>query len=760
MAEFVDTVAWDIGDTPHATAQPGRGNDVQPIVESLDNLSHEPLVNISVRSFAGTSSHAELDIYDDVEDSSQLDVPVSDGVYDSLLQQAQLVNQRDSEQKLPWESGVFSSIFGDAMQHVPSASLPVPVPPSGVDTLIVATHESDRAPVEAANKRRIDDSFHSTTLRVKRDLDYHGSLERLWSIALNKWITILSCSQFAGPVGDRINQEIWSGCDGVETLRDVFGLKSPRTVNKRASMILALMDFSSSSTGSAWPLTAATVYDYLNRPESKKSATKGKTILESCRFAKFVVRMPDLDEILDDPFLSGHASRMQATMTGPKQARVLTLDEVKRMEIFMTEEHDLNDKYIMGCCLFALYSRSRWSDLSMLDDLDLDVCNTKDGPFGYVESSTRFQKTSNTATKRRLSMPLVAPIEGVTDVGWALIWFEVLDAVGFRYDMSPVGALCRPPAGEGFSQRSVTSTEIGDFINLVLGLEGSDVISSHSFKATTLAWSSKYGLSEPTRTLLGHHELGSKSLTCYSRDMLARPLAEYQSMLMNIKGGHFKPDLSRSGWMASKQGIDESAEKTRPSHAPVSECPSPSPFPEGAGQCDSALEFERGLNCEKESSLGSWSRVGEEPNSDAIPDAKDVYEDMDASFMYAPVNSSSSSSDDSSSESSSEASSCCEERLQNLHGSALPISEVPGPILQHRKSRVLHKPAKQDGFLACGRKRGAQYELLENGASLKWARCSNCFKGETLSSRNQMADMLQHLADVRGERKAKASHDT
>ena len=240
------------------------------------------------------------------------------------------------------------------------------------------------------------------------------------------------------------------------------------------------------------------------------------------------------------------------------QARVLTLDEVKRMEFFMTEKHDLNDKYIMGCCLFALYSRSRWSDLYiyMLDDLDLDVCNTNEGPFGYVESSTRFQKTGNTATKRRLSMPLVAPIEGVTDVGWALIWFEVLDAVGFRHDASPVGALCRPPAGEGFLRRSVTSTEIGDFMNLVLGLEGHDVFSSHSLKSTTLSWAAKYGLSEPTRTLLGHHELGSKSLTCYSRDMLARPLAEYQSMLMNIKGGHFKPDLSRSGWMASKQGID------------------------------------------------------------------------------------------------------------------------------------------------------------------------------------------------------------
>ena len=519
-------------------------------------------------------------------------------------------------------------------------------------------------------------------------------------------------------------------------------------------MILALMDFSSSSTGSAWPLTASIVYDYLNQPGAKKSATRGKTVLESCRFAKYVLRMPGLDEILDDPFLSGQASRMHANLTERKQARVLTLDEVKQMEFFMIEKHDLNDKYIMGCCLFALYSRSRWSDLSMLDDLDLDVCNTNEGPFGYVESSTRFQKTGNTATKRRLSMPLVAPIEGITDVGWALIWFEVLDAVGFRHDASPVGALCRPPAGEGFLRRSVTSTEIGDFMNLVLGLEGHDVISSHSLKSTTLSWAAKYGLSEPTRTLLGHHELGSKSLTCYSRDMLARPLAEYQSMLMNIKGGHFKPDLSRSGWMASKQGIAVLEEGPGPSQAAASECASPGPPVDGAEPYDPASDFGQDFNCENASSLGSWSRIGGEPAEDLFnEEVQKSCEAEEVDFERVQVDSSSSSSE-SSSESSSDLESCCEERLQNRHGAALPISEVPGPVYQHRKSRVLHKPAKQDGFLACGRKHGEQYELLENGASLKWARCSSCFKGETLTSRAQMADMLQHLADVRREKKS------
>ena len=99
----------------------------------------------------------------------------------------------------------------------------------------------------------------------------------------------------------------------------------------------------------------------------------------------------------------------------------------------------------------------------------------------------------------------------------------------------------------------MTSEEIGDFLNAVLELEGDQCITSHSLKRTTLAWASKYGLPEPTRAMLGHHEMqGGQSMSCYSRDLLARPLSQYQSMLMNIRHGYFLPDESRSGRFVSK----------------------------------------------------------------------------------------------------------------------------------------------------------------------------------------------------------------
>ena len=70
----------------------------------------------------------------------------------------------------------------------------------------------------------------------------------------------------------------------------------------------------------------------------------------------------------------------------------------------------------------------------------------------------------------------------------------------------PFGPICRAPkASGGFYMRSTTSVEIAAFLNaaLALQLEGEGMVTSHALKATTLSWAAKYGLDEPTRTLLG-----------------------------------------------------------------------------------------------------------------------------------------------------------------------------------------------------------------------------------------------------------------
>ena len=80
-------------------------------------------------------------------------------------------------------------------------------------------------------------------------------------------------------------------------------------------------------------------------------------------------------------------------------------------------------------------------------------------------------------------------------------------------------------------------------------------------------------------------------------------------------------------------------------------------------------------------------------------------------------------------------------------------NEVPGPLFQHPNSRVLHRPRRSDELLLCGR-RNSGYRWLPDGASMQWARCHFCFKGEVLTSQGQMASKLDTL---RAERAPAAS---
>ena len=87
-------------------------------------------------------------------------------------------------------------------------------------------------------------------------------------------------------------------------------------------------------------------------------------------------------------------------------------------------------------------------------------------------------------------------------------------------------------------------------INGFIGAAGKSIATtSHSLKSTTLVWWARYGIDATSRAMLGHHSIKDKSLACYSRDLLARPLRELCGMLMKIRLGHFKPDGTRSGYM-------------------------------------------------------------------------------------------------------------------------------------------------------------------------------------------------------------------
>lgn len=748
MAEFFDKVIKDVElyqtaagtDTSEPVTAVHVNNPVATANANVDSLVDSLTVwsrtHTDVQHPAGIhgfSENGELLHDDHVE--VVVHEPVDEGAswishqVDRALQEAHFVNSRNTAPSLPWESGVFATIFGDNDDFLTSNLNACPLPPDVVDTQ--PTVPSVDALTGVSNlilKRDRTDCIFSQVVKLKRDVDHLTSIEESWSKALKKWHTVLACAGYTGLVGAAVKDAVSDGNDYGGILRDVFGNKSPRTANKRASTMLALFAWLDKRNLCVWPVRSDYVAAYIN--ESSKGgagSTRGKTLMEAFRFCKHVMRLPDLDEVIDDPVLSGRVRRLDAARGTIKQSRPLTLAEVKFIEEFMMSDMDVFDRYIAGCILFAIYSRSRWSDLAFLSDLALDTTETELGRVGFVEGSTRFQKTGSTALKRAMQMPLVAPIRGVTDKLWAVDWFHILHQVDFDLTAEPVGAMCRPPMNGMLGTRHLSSEEVGDFLNHMLGLHGENVVTSHSMKATTLTWCAKYGLDEPARTLLGHHELQSQSLACYSRDMLSRPLAQYEAMLLNIRTGHFLPDQTRSGRFVRRPPDDAVSVSEAPPRTRIKVEASPS-----------ALGFD-----DEHSDVGVLGVVdltGPEWSFVSAPDS----EADGARDEQPPISSGESSS-------TSSSSSACEEPLQQKYGADGESRDCDEPVYQHKKSRVLHRPNKVAGLMACGRKVGNSYNFLEHGASFKWARCSICFKGEVIT---KVQDLAEALESVHARRRA------
>lgn len=316
-------------------------------------------------------------------------------------------------------------------------------------------------------------------------------------------------------------------------------MKSPRTVIKRASSLLAFFDWLRKHGQQLWPFEIDNISVYIGDfAADSKGYTRGATFLQACRFAHHVLRIA-LNSVLNDPILSGRSSRLESMKAATKRARILSLVEVRKLEAFLFSDSDLYDRYLTGCILFAIFSRSRWSDLNYLDFLELDVTETPEGPYGYIESGAKFQKAGTSSLKKALVMPLVVPIiHGTLKTPWALRFWEILKECGVDVDASPFGALCRAPLKDGrLGKRPIDTEEVSKFLCNVLGLEGEQRTSSHSFKATTLAWASRFGMEEDARVLLGHHEHQS-----------TRPIKLYESMLLTIRNDAFAPDTTRSGF--------------------------------------------------------------------------------------------------------------------------------------------------------------------------------------------------------------------
>ena len=243
----------------------------------------------------------------------------------------------------------------------------------------------------------------------------------------------------------------------------------------------------------------------------------------------------------------------KAALTRPrrKQARPLTTAEVQFLEGYLKDPtKDIRDRYAVGCFLFVLFNRSRWSDLRLIDSYILDIDENDRNFSGFIEFRTTSHKTAAQVAKHGFPMPLVAPIWGLTSPPWGIAFKTVADRAGCELTPDYAGPLLPAPKADGsWSLRSTSSDEATKWLLEVLKPRSEDLteVSSHSLKASPLSWMAKAGLEPSHRQVLGHHSTGKGSLETYSRDQLSAPLRAFEGVLRQIRIGALCPDKTRSG---------------------------------------------------------------------------------------------------------------------------------------------------------------------------------------------------------------------
>ena len=159
------------------------------------------------------------------------------------------------------------------------------------------------------------------------------------------------------------------------------------------------------------------------------------------------------------------------------------------------------DRFAAGCFLFALFSRSRWSDLRCVYGHTSDILEVEGKITGYLEQQ-----------KQGLSMPLVAPVWGVGKTPWALEFAKVSTLADRPLEtLHNVPLLPAPTEEGGWTNRSTSTQEAKKWLLSVLSRAWDcepEMTTIHCLESTALSWAGKAGLNAEMRQVLGHHSTG------------------------------------------------------------------------------------------------------------------------------------------------------------------------------------------------------------------------------------------------------------
>ena len=340
---------------------------------------------------------------------------------------------------------------------------------------------------------------------------------------------------------------------GIEILDACFGLKSPNTLLKRLYAVKLFNQWLVREHGIFWlPLKESMVWAYLrNMREMKAPASRATSFLEAVRFCHFTMHTDGAAEVMDSLRVKGLASQLYICKKPWRPSDTLTVSEVEFLhECLVDPKRSDIDKVIVGHMLHLLYGRARHSDLLAVTHGFLDEEEA------FLEVGAAVHKGArNMDTKAKL-LPIVATAQGVRGGNWVKTYFQLRDRVGLTLPAEdPLPMLPAPGrVAGGWCERYLTSQELNRFIKQLFESSGrsfgSRKVTTHSFKATSLSWCAKHGVSGEHRAVLARHAGSVQGATVlYSRDIISAAMRSFVEVVGAIRSSLFHPDKTRSGML-------------------------------------------------------------------------------------------------------------------------------------------------------------------------------------------------------------------
>ena len=319
--------------------------------------------------------------------------------------------------RLPWEEGGLGLIFGqDPLEAIWGDSpdkVPFPIP--------VAPDAPLEVKAQAVKKARVFDKEQPCFIKCVnfRNQATDEELEKgKWQKALEKWYVLVTQDPTVSLVGASI-----VGLDmkeGMLSLRELFGKKSHSTVDKRGSALLKYLRYMHEShpRRPAFPLSMHCTDLCIRRLKATSAkASQVSSFTEAVRFAVHVVGVSADDSSpgkLFSPWALGYQGLLLSGKDERQPSLVLAVRQVECLEESLWDEG--LGLVASGAFLFCLFSRSRISDIRKVRGFVVDVVVEGGSAVGFLECGARDHKTALQTQTVGVSMPLVAPVNGVRQV--------------------------------------------------------------------------------------------------------------------------------------------------------------------------------------------------------------------------------------------------------------------------------------------------------------------------------------------------------